>query len=91
MVFTNMFAIFYLEVICMTKKTAKKTDDDKNLGHYINIFITLFYVILFGSMILLSYGFYNDTSVTLTTDGTVGIGKRSFTNFAGTANETALI
>ena len=51
MVFTNMFAIFYLETICMTKKTASKRKDDKLLGHQINIFITLFFVILFALQI----------------------------------------
>lgn len=32
-VFTNMYSIFYLEVISMTKKTAKKEQNDKWIGH----------------------------------------------------------
>ena len=59
MVFTNMFAIFYLEVICMTKKTAKKQDEDKLLGHYINGGITFFYALIFVSMLVLSAFNYN--------------------------------
>lgn len=54
MVFTNMFAIFYLEVICNTKKTAKKQDEDKLLGHYINIGISSFYAIIFICLIIFS-------------------------------------
>jgi hypothetical protein len=54
MVFTNMFAIFYLETICMTKKTAKKQDDDKYMGHIINVFVTTFYVLIFLILIILS-------------------------------------
>jgi hypothetical protein len=59
MVFTNMFAIFYLETICMTKKTAKKQDDDKNMGHIINVFVTTFYVLIFLLLIILSVYKYN--------------------------------
>lgn len=54
MVFTNMFAIFYLETICMTKSTAQKQVDDKKLGHYINGLITGFFLILFLMLILFS-------------------------------------
>jgi hypothetical protein len=32
-VFTNMYSIFYLEVISMTKRTAKKEQNDKFIGH----------------------------------------------------------
>jgi len=59
MVFTNMFAIFYLETICMTKKTAKKQDDDKYMGHIINVFVTTFYVLIFLILIILSISYYN--------------------------------
>lgn len=55
LVFTNMFAVFYLETICMTKKTAKKQDDDKNMGHIINVIVTTFYVLCFLIPILLSF------------------------------------
>jgi hypothetical protein len=54
MVFTNMFAIFYLETICMTKTTAQKQRDDKKMGHYINLMITGFFVILFMMLIVFS-------------------------------------
>lgn len=54
MVFTNMFAIFYLETICMTKKTAKKTEDDQKIGHYINGFISLFFLFIFVLLCVLS-------------------------------------
>lgn len=62
MVFTNMFAIFYLETICMTKKTAKKQDYDRKMGHYINIFITGFFVILFGLTMIVAGINYNQNS-----------------------------
>jgi preprotein translocase subunit SecY len=61
MVFTNMFAIFYLETICMTKTTAQKQKDDKWMGHLINIMITAFFVILFALLIIFpTAGLYND-------------------------------
>lgn len=60
MVFTNMFAIFYLETICMTKTTAAKQKDDKWMGHLINIMITAFFVIIFIlPTFLSSVGLYN--------------------------------
>lgn len=61
MVFTNMFAIFYLETICMTKTTAQKQKDDKWMGHLINIMITAFFVILFALLIIFpTAGLYNE-------------------------------
>jgi len=77
MVFTNMFAIFYLEVICMTKKTAKKQDEDKLLGHYINGGITAFYFILFGLFILMAAFKYNFTDPTIDANWT-GIGETTY-------------
>ena len=58
MVFTNMFAIFYLETICMTKKTAKKEDDDKKIGHIINGIITIFYLTMFFALLIFPYFSY---------------------------------
>ena len=55
MVFTNMFAIFYLETICMTKTTAQKQNDDKTMGLYINYLITGFFFLLIGIPILLPF------------------------------------
>jgi hypothetical protein len=72
MVFTNMFAIFYLEVICMTKKTAKKQDEDKLLGHYINGGITFFYALIFVSMLVLSAFNYNMNTPTPPAVGNFG-------------------
>lgn len=54
-----MFAIFYLETVCMTKKTASKQADDKWLGHTINIFITSFYFILFFLLLFCGMIKYN--------------------------------
>jgi hypothetical protein len=54
MVFTNMFAIFYLETICMTKRTAQKQSDDKKMGFIINYLITGFFILLFLIPILLT-------------------------------------
>lgn len=59
MVFTNMFAIFYLETICMTKKTAMKQKSDKRMGHYINCFITGFFLIVFGLTMIVAAINYN--------------------------------
>ena len=53
MVFTNMFAIFYLETICMTKTTAQKQSDDKKIGLIINYFITGFFMLVIGIPMLL--------------------------------------
>jgi len=55
MVFTNMFAIFYLETICMTKTTAQKQNDDKKIGFFINYFITGFFFIVFGLPLLFRF------------------------------------
>lgn len=55
MVFTNMFAIFYLETICMTKRTAQKQSDDKKMGFIINYLITGFFILLFLIPILLTF------------------------------------
>lgn len=52
-IFTNMFSIFYLEIICMTKKTAKKEENDKKIGHSINFFITAFYILIFAMLLAL--------------------------------------
>jgi len=43
----------------MTKKTAKKQDYDRKMGHYINIYITGFFVILFGLTMIVSGINYN--------------------------------
>ena len=85
MVFTNMFAIFYLETISMTKKTARKQDSDKKVGHYINFFITGFYLIIFGLLILLpliNYGFQKPNVKGLPEYG--GIGAKNYTNMNDT-------
>jgi heme/copper-type cytochrome/quinol oxidase subunit 2 len=87
MVFTNMFSIFYLETICMTKKTAKKQDDDKYMGHIINVFVTTFYVLIFLILILLSVSYYNSTDVN---DHSAGIGNISYNN-AANSNSTAVV
>jgi cellobiose-specific phosphotransferase system component IIC len=79
MVFTNMFAIFYLETICMTKKTAKKQDDDKYMGHIINVFVTTFYVLIFLILIILSVSYYNSKDVN---DHVAGIGSVSYIDAA---------
>lgn len=59
-----MFAIFYLETICMTKKTANKQKNDKAMGHSINYFITCFYLIIFGLLVIVSAVNYNSKSLT---------------------------
>ena len=82
-----MFAIFYLETICMTKKTAKKQDDDKYMGHIINVFVTTFYVLIFLILILLSVSYYNSTDVN---DHSAGIGNISYNN-AANSTSTAVV
>jgi hypothetical protein len=80
MVFTNMFAIFYLETICMTKKTAKKQSEDKFIGHVINGFVTIFYVCIFILLLLLGMHKYGDNF----SSGN-GLGQSQYTLLADTA------
>lgn len=79
MVFTNMFAIFYLETICMTKTTAQKQKDDKKMGHYINLMITGFFLILFIMLIAFSsvFGLY-DLQWTRDNQEGEGLGAQKF-------------
>ena len=53
--FNNMFTLFYLEIIQQTKLAANKRRHDQNLGHYINISIGAFYLILFVTILIVQY------------------------------------
>ena len=91
MVFTNMFAIFYLETICMTKKTAMKQKYDKRMGHYINCYITGFFLILFGLTMIVAAINYNVDSQVGPYDVTqsanlTGLGIANYTTTAGVQN-----
>lgn len=70
----------------MTKKTAKKQDDDKYMGHIINVFVTTFYVLIFLILIILSVSHYKSTDV----NQSAGIGSISYNN-AANSTSTAVV
>jgi hypothetical protein len=45
--YCNMFSIFYLEIISITKLVTGKTKTDSKLGMAVNIVISGFYFLLF--------------------------------------------
>jgi len=51
--YCNMFSIFYLEIISLTKLVAGKTKSDSAMGMKVNSVISLFYVLLFSMVIIM--------------------------------------
>ena len=54
--YCNMFSIFYLEIISITKLVSGKTKSDSYLGMAVNIVISGFYFLLFLAISLFQYG-----------------------------------
>jgi len=54
--YCNMFSIFYLEIISLTKLASGKTKSDSHLGMAVNIVISVFYFLLFLAISLFQYG-----------------------------------
>ena len=54
--YCNMFSIFYLEIISLTKLVSGKTKSDSYLGMAVNIVISGFYFLLFLAISLFQYG-----------------------------------
>jgi hypothetical protein len=52
-VFTNIFAMFFLEVLSSTKQVVGKKQLDARLGHYVNGCITFLFTAYFAAI----YGF----------------------------------
>lgn len=51
--YCNMFSIFYLEIISLTKLVARKTNSDSQMGMKVNAVISTFYLSLFLLVIIL--------------------------------------
>lgn len=54
--YCNMFSIFYLEIISITKLVSGKTKSDSKLGMYVNVVISGFYFLLFLMISLFQFG-----------------------------------
>jgi len=50
--YCNMFSIFYLEIISMTKLVSSKTKSDSMIGYKVNAVISVFYFLLFLLVII---------------------------------------
>ena len=53
--YCNMFTLFYLETIQQTKLAEFKKKKDLNLGYRINNLILVFYMILFGALLVAQF------------------------------------
>lgn len=51
--YCNMFSIFYLEIISLTKLVAGKTKSDSAMGMKVNSVISIFYVLLFSMVMIM--------------------------------------
>ena len=54
--YCNMFSIFYLEIISITKLVSGKTKSDSKLGMIVNLVISAFYFLLFMAISFFQYG-----------------------------------
>ena len=54
--YCNMFSIFYLEIISITKLVSGKTKSDSYLGMAVNVVISGFYFLLFLAISFFQYG-----------------------------------
>lgn len=61
--YCNMFSVYYLEIISSTKRQRNTNKSNQDIGHYVNILVTGFYIVLFFVMIAiaLSKGWQNKT------------------------------
>lgn len=51
--YCNMFSIFYLEIISLTKLVSGKKKSDSQMGMKVNAVISVFYLLLFSSLIFM--------------------------------------